>query len=86
MSHKYETEARGHVWKRDEDDGEIDIFAYEGGEYHNGPLCVNCGYGFCHHCNDLPDEACSKPALEGEFTTVNEQKLLGSVDNGTDRN
>jgi len=29
---------------------QIDIFAYEEGEYHNGPKCSVCGFGFCHHC------------------------------------
>ena len=28
----------------------IDTFAFEGGEYHNGPKCSVCGFGFCHHC------------------------------------
>ena len=51
----------GHVWKTrnennpdDWDDDkygkETDWFAYEAGEYHNGPVCKKCGYGFCHHC------------------------------------
>lgn len=39
----------GHVWKIDEY-GDVDLFAYYLGDYHNGPLCVNCGFGFCHHC------------------------------------
>ncbi len=54
---RYEVETRGHEWQRD---GEaIDIFAYQGGgDYHNGPRCVKCGYGFCQHCQSLPDEDC----------------------------
>lgn len=52
MPNKYITETRGHVWKTDEG-GEVDIFAYEGdGQYCNGPRCVNCGEGFCHHCEN----------------------------------
>lgn len=48
--------ARGHEWLTN-DDGSIDIFGYDAG-YHNGPRCVKCGYGFCHHCQSLPDEDC----------------------------
>lgn len=47
---------RGHVWQLDED-GEVDSFAlcYE---YHNGPSCVRCGYSYCEHCDDGPQEDC----------------------------
>jgi len=48
----YEKETRGHIWKRDET-GNVDIFAYDY-DYHNGPRCIKCGYGFCHHCSKLP--------------------------------
>ena len=50
---------RGHVWKT-EDDGEVDIFG-NGADFHNGPLCIRCGYEFCHHCQELPSEDCSAP-------------------------
>jgi hypothetical protein len=51
---------RGHVWQTG-DDGELDIFAYGEGEYCNGPLCVKCGYGFCHHCHsDGAEHDCSE--------------------------
>lgn len=49
---------KGHVWQTDED-GDVEIFAYNPSEYHNGPLCINCGYGFCHHCEELPEIECS---------------------------
>lgn len=52
----YIKNTRGHEWAVDED-GEIDIFAFEIG-MHNGPQCVKCGYGFCHHCHELPEEDC----------------------------
>ena len=39
MKHKWIKEGR-----------RIDVFAYEEGEYHNGPKCSVCGFGFCHHC------------------------------------
>lgn len=29
---------------------ERDIFAYAEGQYHNGPKCSVCGFGFCQHC------------------------------------
>jgi hypothetical protein len=54
--HLYVDNPRGHVWKLDED-GEIDYFGYDG-DVHNGPLCVNCGYGFCHHCVRGPEHDC----------------------------
>lgn len=41
--------ARQHDWQRDEDD-DIDIFAFNPHDPHNGPVCVRCGEGFCHHC------------------------------------
>jgi len=63
--------ARGHVWKRDED-GTLDIFAYNPSEYCNGPLCVKCGYGFCHHCQTGPQVSCTANnvlSVSGEQTT-----------------
>lgn len=53
----FEIDDKGHRWKR-EDDGAIDIFGVEWG-HHNGPICVNCGYGFCHHCQELPGISCT---------------------------
>ena len=38
-----------HKWIKDGKD--IDIFAYTEGEFHNGPECSVCGFGFCHHCH-----------------------------------
>lgn len=37
-----------HQWKMEGDS--IDIFAADTGNYCNGPLCMRCGQGFCHHC------------------------------------
>lgn len=39
-----------HQWKKQED-GSIDIFAFEYGDYHNGPCCELCEFGDCQHCN-----------------------------------
>lgn len=47
---------RGHVWKTDED-GDVDTFAMSY-EFHNGPVCVRCGYSYCHHCDHGPKEDC----------------------------
>jgi len=59
MKRDYETNNRGHVWKRyDHDESVVDIFGYESGEYHNGPVCTVCGYGFCQHCEDGPECDC----------------------------
>lgn len=48
----------GHIWKKSEyDNDKIDNFGYEAGEYHNGPVCILCGFGFCEHCKtelDIP--------------------------------
>lgn len=33
--------------------GDLDIFFYVGGEYHNGPGCSTCGFGCCWHCNTI---------------------------------
>ena len=56
---EYEREPvkRGHTWEREYE--EVAIFAYEAGDYHNGPRCINCGYGFCHHCQEGPTESCT---------------------------
>lgn len=52
------TDQMGHEWERDQD-GEIDFMAYDADpEPHNGPRCVRCGYGFCHHCQSGPSEPC----------------------------
>ncbi len=37
-----------HKWIKEGRD--VDLFAYEAGENHNGPKCSVCGFGFCHHC------------------------------------
>jgi len=51
--------ARGHVWITDPDDPTcIDIFAYNPADPHNGPKCTRCGYGFCHHCDEGPQQDC----------------------------
>lgn len=42
--------ARGHkpvTWES----GNIDVFAFAEGEFHNGPACANCGWGECWHCD-----------------------------------
>jgi hypothetical protein len=50
---RHEGNTRGHVWRREEyDPREVDIFGFCSDDgFHNGPVCVVCGYGFCHHCN-----------------------------------
>ena len=64
MTYPYKTD-KGHVWATYEDDpNEVDIFAYTRGTIHNGPVCINCGYGFCHHCKDVPAQEC--PNQQGE--------------------
>jgi hypothetical protein len=55
---------RGHVWVKDED-GEVDILAFDvetETQGHNGPRCMVCGYGFCHHCQSAPDHDCPGPS------------------------
>lgn len=59
----YEINTHGHVWRRDSD-GSLDIFGYDW-DNHNGPICVVCGYGFCHHCQEEPGVEC--PGPEGEM-------------------
>ena len=49
--HPYETSPRGHKWAVIEGTDELDIMAYTDGVMCNGPRCVKCGYGFCHHCS-----------------------------------
>lgn len=47
-----------HEWYLDEN-GEIDMFAYQE-DYHNGPVCKNCGYFYCEHCDENVNESCEK--------------------------
>ncbi len=49
----YVTNPNGHQWATlpEEDGGGINFFAQEA-EFHNGPMCVKCGYTFCEHCCD----------------------------------
>lgn len=46
-----------HLWAIDAD-GEIDTDAYKHGDYHSGPMCERCGYGYCCYCQDAPDKPC----------------------------
>ena len=59
---EYTRDPRGHTWMVN-GDGEINIFAFEHG-WHNGPACVVCGYGFCHHCRSGPEVDCPTPATQ----------------------
>lgn len=43
-----------HDWERDED-GKIDRLAYDAPEYHSGPLCRRCGFGYCTGCEPQMD-------------------------------
>ena len=48
-----------HSWKKD-DDGIIDLFAWDSG-YHNGPVCERCGAAPCMHCTpDYDNKKCKK--------------------------
>lgn len=54
-------ERRKHKWKR-YSDGTIDCFAGVDCGYHNGPLCLKCGFSFCEHCDPKGyDSECSVP-------------------------
>ena len=54
---KVRKEWPAHDWKKYDGIGEVDICAFEIGN-HNGPRCVRCGYGYCTHCEDGPQEPC----------------------------
>lgn len=51
--------ASSHNWIKT-DDGMIDMMAWESGDYHNGPRCEVCDYGFCEHCtlDEVPEPNC----------------------------
>ena len=61
----WEINTHGHIWQKD-DDGSINIFAFESGN-HNGPVCIKCGYSFCHHCQDKVDQECQLDKKETEL-------------------
>lgn len=54
----YIQNSKGHLWKKNES-GSVDIFGLEA-DPHNGPLCVQCGYAFCHHCDHEPKYTCAE--------------------------
>lgn len=67
---EYPQHARGHVWKRDSD-GMIDWFAGSDYGFHNGPLCLRCGDGFCEHCNpEKIQEDCPAYGAERVLTSA----------------
>lgn len=47
-----------HDWLKNED-GSVDIFAMDA-DTHNGPRCIRCNYGYCHHCQTRPTQPCVK--------------------------
>ena len=73
MEYALRDDRLGHTWKMlDYDPTRIDIFAYEYGNYHNGPVCGACGFGFCHHC--APEEYTSVCPVARERETLAAQK------------
>lgn len=61
-----------HKWIRDEK-GDIDVWQFEEGEYHNGPRCEVCNFGFCHHCYTAGyDTECDTDA---DLSTFDDYKL-----------
>ena len=53
----------GHGFAKNDYDDEIDTFGYEAG-YCNGPRCVFCDSGFCHHCsNEHEYEMCPRAPI-----------------------
>lgn len=59
---KEKTKMAKHKWQKLLD-GSINHFGDRGG-FHNGPICVECGYSFCEHCQPKEwDSEC--PGREG---------------------
>lgn len=53
-----------HTWR--EEDSRIDRFAYDAG-YHNGPVCVVCGFYYCVHCDPKAvDSECGTAPIPGD--------------------
>lgn len=73
-NHEPKQGAKGHHWETYVSDG--NIIYHDLGGYHGGPICKNCGYSYCQHCDDEPDEECPNPVLEGECVRVDNQKAL----------
>lgn len=49
-------EKKGHTLKRSEGYDGVDLFGYNPGGVHNGPICLTCGWAVCMHCNPDPDQ------------------------------
>lgn len=60
-------EYKSHKWYRNKY-GEIDMCAFNY-DFHNGPICEKCGYGFCVHCE--PDGWDKKPCIIDEYYCPN---------------
>jgi hypothetical protein len=67
----WESFPKGHTWKTitfevkgGGTETDVDIFAFTEGDYHNGPRCSVCGYGFCHHCLSEPAIECPGNLME----------------------
>lgn len=57
----------------------IDIFAYTSGEYHNGPKCSVCGFGFCHHCHpEGYDTKCPCDSLDSDDSKL-DPSIIGMM-------
>ena len=69
----YVKDTKGHLWMRNKD-GSIDIFGYDA-DTHNGPICVKCGYGFCHHCHAIPAEDCPEERARRTYKRANYQSI-----------
>ena len=54
---------RGHLWKVDPEDGDLDWWAYDY-DPHSGLLCLLCHETCCRNCRDDPNEEC--PENQGE--------------------
>ena len=78
-----EPNKRGHVWETYVDSKEVDLFSYMRGEYHNGPRCIVCGYGFCHHCKgDIPGVSCPATVLVDNLAQFIDDMMCAAI---TDR-
>lgn len=66
-----------HEWKLDEY-GDIDEFAMSY-DFHNGPVCKNCGYSFCEFC--YPDGWKDKSCIIDEDRCPNCNHLVIHLNN-----
>lgn len=62
-------------WASDHRKSDISSFEFHPADPHNGPVCIDCGYGECWHCKpEMLLEECSRAGVTAKETMVEGQE------------